>query len=137
MLTGDIQKRAAISSAAIEAWRRAQELEPSRRDSRRASTTRERRAGACRDAGSVSIDSGRAAVTRAELAALVGVRLETWIPQVPPTSAGLITDTREHWAQRWILAVTRAGLMEVYPNHTFQPGDSCSAAIWPGWSAAR
>ncbi len=61
-------------------------------------------------------------VTRADLAALVGARLETWIAQVPPTSPGLITDVREHWAQRWILAVTRAGLMEVYPNHTFQPG---------------
>jgi hypothetical protein len=28
---------------------------------------------------------------------------------------------RGHWAAPWILVVTRAGLMEVYPNHTFQP----------------
>ena len=33
----------------------------------------------------------------------------------------VITDTRGSWATPWILAVTRAGVMEVYPNHTFQP----------------
>jgi hypothetical protein len=31
------------------------------------------------------------------------------------------TDVREHWAERWILAVTGAGVMEILPNHTFQP----------------
>jgi hypothetical protein len=33
-----------------------------------------------------------------------------------------MTDVRGHWAQRWILDVARAGVMEVFPNHTFQPG---------------
>jgi hypothetical protein len=33
-----------------------------------------------------------------------------------------MTDLRGHWAQRWILDVVRAGVMEVFPNHTFQPG---------------
>ena len=28
---------------------------------------------------------------------------------------------RGNWAAPWIMAVARAGLMEVYPNHTFQP----------------
>jgi len=60
-------------------------------------------------------------VTRADLAALIGVRLEPWLAQVPQVSPALMTDVRDHWAERWILAVTRAGLMEVYPNHTFQP----------------
>ena len=32
-----------------------------------------------------------------------------------------MTDVRGHWAQRWILDVARAGVMEVFPNHTFQP----------------
>jgi hypothetical protein len=34
----------------------------------------------------------------------------------------VITDTRGHWAAQWIIPVARAGFMEVYPNHTFQPG---------------
>ena len=46
----------------------------------------------------------------------------------------MITDTRGSWATPWIMAVTRAGVMEVYPNHTFQPaavvrrGDLADAA---------
>jgi tetratricopeptide (TPR) repeat protein len=71
-------------------------------------------------------------VTRADLAALLGARLEQWIAQVPPASAGLVTDVRDHWAQRWILAVTRAGIMEVYPNHTFQPADLVQRADLAG-----
>ena len=38
-----------------------------------------------------------------------------------PRSTGVITDTRGNWASPWILAVTGAGIMEVYANHTFQP----------------
>jgi tetratricopeptide (TPR) repeat protein len=60
-------------------------------------------------------------VTRADLAALMGVHLETWLAQLPEAAPGLMTDIRGHWAERWILSVTRAGLMEVYQNHTFQP----------------
>ena len=60
-------------------------------------------------------------VSRAELAALIGVHLETWLAQLPQVVPGLMTDIRDNWAERWILTVTRAGLMEVYQNHTFQP----------------
>ena len=31
------------------------------------------------------------------------------------------TDVRGHWASRWIMDVIRAGVMDVLPNHTFQP----------------
>jgi hypothetical protein len=31
------------------------------------------------------------------------------------------TDIRGHWAEPWIQMVTQAGLMDVFPNHTFQP----------------
>ena len=60
-------------------------------------------------------------ITRAQLAALVGVRLEDLVRRAPRRSTAVITDTRGNWAAQWILAVTRAGFMEVYPNHTFQP----------------
>ena len=33
-----------------------------------------------------------------------------------------MTDVRGNWAAPWILAVTRAQVMEPFPNHTFQPG---------------
>ena len=46
-----------------------------------------------------------------------------------------MTDTRGNWASPWIQAVSRAGIMEAYPNHTFQPnepvrrGDLALAAV--------
>jgi tetratricopeptide (TPR) repeat protein len=61
-------------------------------------------------------------VSRAHLAALVAVRLGELLKSAPRTQGVLITDTRRNWAAPWILAVVRAGVMDVFPNHTFQPG---------------
>jgi tetratricopeptide (TPR) repeat protein len=60
-------------------------------------------------------------VSRAQLAALLGVRLEDLLKRAGRRTAVVVTDTRGSWAAPWILSVTRAGLMEVYPNYTFQP----------------
>lgn len=62
-----------------------------------------------------------ARITRGDLAALVGVRLRTLIERTTQRSGVVATDVRGHWAATWIMAVTRAGLMDVYANHTFQP----------------
>jgi len=40
---------------------------------------------------------------------------------LPPAEPGVITDLRGSWAERWIMAVARAGVMEAFANHTFQP----------------
>ena len=61
-------------------------------------------------------------VSRADLAALFGVWLDDSIKSSPRRSPVVITDIRGHWAGPWIQAVTRTGVMEVYPNHTFLPG---------------
>lgn len=61
-------------------------------------------------------------VTRAQLAALIGMRLDALVKRAPRRSTAVITDTRGHWAAQWIIPVARAGFMEVYANHTFQPG---------------
>lgn len=63
-----------------------------------------------------------ASVTRAQVAAYVGIRLEAIIGGAPARVVDVATDVRRHWAAPWILPVTRAGVMTVYPNHTFQPG---------------
>ena len=60
-------------------------------------------------------------ITRADLAALVGVRLGTLVQNAPRANAALITDVRTHWAAPWIMAVARAGIMEPFANHAFQP----------------
>jgi len=62
-----------------------------------------------------------AAVSRAQVAALIGTRLEVLVERAPKTVAAVATDVRTHWAAPWILPITQAGIMEVLPNHTFQP----------------
>jgi tetratricopeptide (TPR) repeat protein len=61
------------------------------------------------------------ALTRAQLAALIGVRLENVILQAQRRPMPVMTDTRGSWASPWINTVVRAGVMDAYPNHTFQP----------------
>ena len=63
-------------------------------------------------------------ITRGDLSALIGVRFGPLLDSVDTRSAVVVTDTRDHWAAPWIFAVTRAGVMEVYPNHTFQPEET-------------
>jgi tetratricopeptide (TPR) repeat protein len=60
-------------------------------------------------------------VGRAEIAALIGVRLEGLVARARPRQA-IITDLRGHWAEPWITAVVRAGIMDTLPNYQFDPG---------------
>ena len=62
-----------------------------------------------------------AQVTRGELAALVGVRLAPLLEPDRRLGAVVITDLRNQWAATWIVTVSRAGVMDPFANHTFQP----------------
>jgi len=61
-------------------------------------------------------------ITRAGLASLIGIRLQAMLESTPAQPV-VITDTRNHWASDWIMATARAGVMEPYENHTFQPAN--------------
>ncbi len=60
-------------------------------------------------------------ITREQLAALIGIRLAPLLSRFPTVEPGVITDIRGNWAERWIVAVARAAIMEPFANHTFQP----------------
>lgn len=60
-------------------------------------------------------------VTRGQLAALLGIRLPGALARSPRRVTVVLTDVRSHWATAWILPVTRAGWIEPFSNHTFQP----------------
>jgi tetratricopeptide (TPR) repeat protein len=62
-----------------------------------------------------------AEITRADLAALVGVRLPEIVQAARRPDGVVITDVQTHWAGTWIIAVARAGVMDPFDNHTFQP----------------
>lgn len=61
-------------------------------------------------------------ITRGELAALIGVRLADVVQAARRREGVVITDVQNHWAATWIIAVARAGILEPFDNHTFQPG---------------
>ena len=61
-----------------------------------------------------------AQITRGDLAALVGTRLES-IVKAAPVRQLVVTDARGHWAAPWIAQVAAAGIIPPFENHTFQP----------------
>lgn len=61
------------------------------------------------------------AITRGELATLVGVRLRPLLDAMAGSGAVVVTDVRGHWAETWIAAVTSRRVLEPFANHTFQP----------------
>lgn len=87
-----------------------------------------RRAAAARSALELSqmpeeyrriFDSPR--LTRAELAALLSVKLGV-LQRLPAGQPGVAVDISGSWAREHVLRVLSLGVMDVYPNHTFQPG---------------
>jgi len=63
-------------------------------------------------------------ITRAQLAALLAVRLKPWLQPARGSAGLVVVDTRGDWAAQWILEVVRAGVMDTFPNHTFQPSST-------------
>jgi tetratricopeptide (TPR) repeat protein len=61
-----------------------------------------------------------AQITRGDLAAIIGVRLESIVARAPIRQV-VVTDIRAHWASPWIAQVAGAGIMPPFENHTFQP----------------
>lgn len=132
-LIGEIYESQLEYAKAFDAYTAAAAFEPSDALSNKIEGLRERAAFEAMPAEYRTIEISPT-VTRAQLAALLGVRLEELLKRAQRKNAVVITDTRGNWAATWILSVVRAGLMEVYPNHTFQPqstvrrGDLAQAA---------
>ncbi len=120
VMMGEILEARNDPMNAIAAYEAANALERNEALERKIEAIRESMALAAMPAEFKAIDSSPN-LSREQLAALVGVRLDEFFKRVPRRNAVVITDTRGSWATPWILSVTRAGVMEVYPNHTFQP----------------
>lgn len=69
-----------------------------------------------------------ARVNRAQVAAALGIRLQTLLTRAPARVTSVVTDVRGHWAMTWIMSVVRAGWIDALPNHTFQPAGSVTHA---------
>jgi tetratricopeptide (TPR) repeat protein len=120
LLEAQIYEQQRQWTKAADAYAAANAIEPSDAIAAKIDAIRERSAFESMPSEYKSIEQA-ASITRAQLAALLGVRLEDLLRSSRGAGAPVITDTRGSWAAPWILSVTRAGIMDVFPNHTFQP----------------
>lgn len=119
---GELFESEASFEPAARAYERAQAIEPTPDVGARLAAVRERADLARLPVEFRSIPT-RSTATRGDLAALIGVRLSALLRGAAPRATSVVMDTRNHWAAPWISPVLRAGVMDPYPNHTFQPRD--------------
>jgi tetratricopeptide (TPR) repeat protein len=63
---------------------------------------------------------GAEVATKEDVAAVLGVKFKD-ILEDPPRQPPIIVDIATSWAAKFILKTTSLGLLDVYPNHKFQP----------------
>lgn len=61
-------------------------------------------------------------VNRGQLAALLYIELRDELEQASTATSVIATDIGNSWASDYIRPVLALGILEVYPNHMFQPG---------------
>jgi tetratricopeptide (TPR) repeat protein len=118
VMIGELHEAEGDYERAVEAYTTALLLQPDDEVAERLDSLRARAAFEAMPPEYRAIETSPA-ITQGELAALLAVRLEPLLQ--PSRPAVVVTDTRAHWAAGHILTVTRAGVIEAYPNHTFQP----------------
>jgi tetratricopeptide (TPR) repeat protein len=117
---GDILDSQDDLEGAEKAFADALALEPSPAVEKKLDAVRERIALSRLPAEYRAIDE-EPQITRGDLAALIAIRLAPLLQTGRSREAVLITDARAHWAATWIIMVARAGIMDPFANHTFQP----------------
>jgi tetratricopeptide (TPR) repeat protein len=116
---GDLLLARQDFDGADAAYRRAAAIEPSTDVTAKIALTAER-AREARLPEQFRAIPAATQITRGDLAALFGIRLDPLLSQATPRQV-VITDTRGHWASEWITRVASAGVIEPFENHTFQP----------------
>lgn len=119
LLLGELLTARDDFDGALAAYARAREVDPSPANERAWAEARERAEFARMPAAYRDIPDAPS-VTRGELAAIVGVRLAGLLASAPARQV-VVTDVRDHWAQQWIMTAARTGVVEAFPNYTFQP----------------
>jgi tetratricopeptide (TPR) repeat protein len=118
-LIGEILEGSQDWAKAADAYAALNAIEPSDATASKIDQMREKAAFESMPAEYRTIETS-ATVTRAQLAALFGTRLADILRRAEGKPV-VLTDVRSNWAAPWIQAVTRAAVMDPFPNHTFQP----------------
>jgi tetratricopeptide (TPR) repeat protein len=104
----------------LEAYEKLAELDPRNKDYKSRVENLKNRLGIFELPSQYDMIPSSAAVSREETAALIGVKLKDYLEETsekPP----VIIDIATSWSSKFILKAASLGLMEVYPNHTFEP----------------
>ncbi len=120
-LEGELLETLGDLDAALDAFRRAEAIAP---DAATADGLARIIAALRREAlpPEYSRIPGSARVTRGDLAALVGVELPDLLDEASAGRATpILIDTRDHWANRWIVPVAQAGVMPAEAGNRFEP----------------
>lgn len=118
-LTAEILETKGQWTSAADAYGAVNAIEPSEAVAARIALMREKAAFDAMPPEYRTIETSPT-VTRAQLAALLGTQLGDMLRRAAVNPI-VVTDVRGNWAAPWIQSVTRAGVMEAFPNHTFQP----------------
>ena len=120
VLLAETREEAGDYDGAIASYEAALKLEPSADVEARLVRARER-ADLARLPEEFQTLATRPEATRADLAAALALRVPGLLARAPTRATPVITDLRGHWARPWIVATLRAGVLDAFPNHTFQP----------------
>ena len=120
LLMSDLHLAAGDLDRAEQAALRADALAPGPDVARRLAEIDARRLAAALPDEYAAIETA-AAITRGQLAALLGVRFESLLAGQAGDGAAIITDARDHWAYGWMIDVAQAGIMPADVNYRFQP----------------
>ncbi len=120
-LEGELLEALGDIDGAIDAYRRAEAMAP---DGTTAASLSRLTAALRHDGlpGEYAAIADSARLTRGDLAALVGVELPVLLDDAAAGMAmPILIDTRDHWANRWIVTVAQAGVMPVQAGNRFDP----------------
>lgn len=120
---GELQEDSGDTDAAIASYQAALKLEPSADVEAKLARARERD-DLSRLPDEFKTLSARPEATRADLATALAVRVPGLLDRAPVRPMPVITDLRGHWARPWIVVAVRSGVVDAYPNHTYQPAAS-------------
>lgn len=127
LLMSELYLAAGDLDRAEQALLRADAVAPGTEVARRLADLDARRQAAALPAEYAAIEATDA-ITRGQLAALLGVRFASLLAGRAGDGAPIITDARGHWAYGWMIDVAQAGIMPADVNYRFLPEGVVSRA---------
>jgi tetratricopeptide (TPR) repeat protein len=119
---GDLRSELGQYAAALEAYRRVLARDPRDAEALRGSLLARQGLELARQPEEYRRIPGASRITRADLAALVGVKV-TALARLPAGEPAVAVDISGSWARSHLLRMLSLEIMTVFPNHTFQPAN--------------